>query len=92
MSRLGTWTPNTTDERLDRLESLAEIRQLAVRYALALDSRDLATLVTLFPRDVRVGADRMGRDALYAWFLDAMSKVRATVLPTPGTLVIRSSL
>ena len=58
MSRLGTWTPSTIEERIDRMESLAEIRQLPVRYALALDSRDIATLVTLFPADVRVGADR----------------------------------
>jgi hypothetical protein len=79
MSRLGTWTPGTTEERLDRMESLAEIRQLPVRYALALDSRDLTTLVTLFPADVRVGADRHGRDALHEWFVDAMSKVRTTV-------------
>lgn len=79
MSRLGTWTPTTTAERIDRIESLAEIRQLPVRYALALDARDLATLVSLFPTDVRVGRDRFGRDALYAWFLDSMSKVGATV-------------
>ncbi len=79
MSRLGTWTPRTSDERLDRMESLAEIHQLPVRYALALDSRDIATLVALFPVDVRVGADRSGRDALRDWFVDAMSKVRTTV-------------
>jgi hypothetical protein len=79
MSRLGAWVPSTLEERIDRIESLAEIRQLAVRYALALDSRDLSTLVTLFPVDVRVGAETSGRDALYAWFRDAMSKVRTTV-------------
>jgi hypothetical protein len=79
MSRLGTWTPSTVDERLDRMESLAEIRQLPVRYALALDSRDIAALVTLFPSDVRVGRDHSGRDALREWFVDAMSKVRTTV-------------
>src|SRR5690242_17322242 len=79
MSRLGIWTPSTLEERLDRIESLAHIRQLPVRYALALDSRDIATLVTLFPADVRVGADESGRDALFAWFVDAMRKVRTTV-------------
>ncbi len=79
MSRLGAWTPTAIEERVDRMESLAEIRQLAVRYALALDSRDIATLVTLFPADVRVGADSSGRDALFDWFVDAMSKVRTTV-------------
>jgi hypothetical protein len=79
MSRLGIWTPSTAEERLDRMESLAEIRQLPVRYALALDSRDITTLVTLFPTDVRVGGDQSGRDALFAWFVDAMSNVRTTV-------------
>jgi hypothetical protein len=79
VSRLGTWNPKTIEERIDRIESLAEIRQLPVRYALALDSRDLASLVALFPADVHVGADASGRDALHAWFLDAMRKVRTTV-------------
>ena len=32
-----------------------EIRQLASRYAIALDSRDLDTLVNLFVDDVQVG-------------------------------------
>jgi hypothetical protein len=79
MSRLGTWNPTTIEERIDRVESLAEIRQLPVRYALALDSRDLSTLVSLFPSDVRVGRDEFGREALYSWFLDSMSRVRTTV-------------
>jgi hypothetical protein len=79
MSRLGTWSPSTPEERIDRMESLAEINQLPVRYALALDSRDLATLVTLFPPDVGVGRDQSGRDALHGWFLHSMSKVRTTV-------------
>ena len=38
MSRLGVWQPSNAEERLDRLESLADIRQLPVRYALAVDS------------------------------------------------------
>ena len=41
--------------RLDRLESLDAIRQLAAKYALALDMRDLDALVNLFPEDVKVG-------------------------------------
>ena len=58
MSRLGPWEPADADARLDRLESLAEIRQLPVRYALALDSRDMDMLVSLFTPDVRVGRER----------------------------------
>jgi len=45
-----------------------EIRQLAYRYAEAVDSRDLAALVALFVDDVRVGGQAGGREALAAWF------------------------
>ncbi len=48
MTRLGGWNPSSVDEKIDRLDSLAEIRQLPPRYALAVDSRDLDTLVSLF--------------------------------------------
>ena len=41
-----------------------QIRQLAAHYAVAVDSRDLDTLVGLFVDDVRVGRDTFGRDAL----------------------------
>ena len=54
-------------QRIERLESIEEIRQLPARYALALDMRDLDALVGLFPDDVEVGASR-GREALRAWF------------------------
>jgi hypothetical protein len=79
VSRLGDWTPTTIEERLDRMESLADIRQLPHRYALCLDSRDMDTLVTLFPVDVRVGKDQTGRDALKRWFTDTMSQLGASV-------------
>ena len=64
-------TPASPDEvgrRLDRLESLEEIRQLVARYALALDMRDLDALCGLFPEDVQVGRGQRGRAALKAWF------------------------
>jgi hypothetical protein len=79
MSRLGTWAPATAEERLDRLESLAEIRQLPVRYALAIDSRDMDALVDLFVPDVRVGRDESGRDALKRWFTDTMRRPKTSV-------------
>ena len=41
--------------RIDRLESLDAIRQLAAKYSLALDMRDSDAWVNLFPADVRVG-------------------------------------
>ena len=55
---------NHSDEllaRVDRLESLDAIRQLAAKYSLALDMRDLDALVNLFPEDVKVGRDKVGR-------------------------------
>ncbi len=74
MSRLGTWKPTTVDERLDRMESLAAIRQLSHRYAVAVDSRDLDMLVDLFVPDVRVGKDERGREALKRWYALTLSR------------------
>jgi SnoaL-like domain len=68
MTRLGAWVPTTIEERLDRMESEAMIRQLPSRYAYALDSRDLAQLVQLFVPDVQVGREGRGRDALFRFF------------------------
>jgi uncharacterized protein (TIGR02246 family) len=53
--------------RIDRLESLDEIRQLAAKYSLALDMRDLDAMVGLFAPDVRVGKEASGRQALRAY-------------------------
>jgi hypothetical protein len=79
MSHLGVWKPASLEERIDRLESLASIRQLASRYAVALDSRNMDDLVALFVPNVRVGRDREGRPALKQWFTELMSGPRATV-------------
>jgi len=56
------------ETRMRRLEALEEIRMLASRYALALDSRDVATLVSLFVEDVATADGGLGREALAAWF------------------------
>src|SRR5262249_30846202 len=79
MGRLGAWNPSDLHERVERLESLAEIRQLAVRYARAVDARDLDALVALFAPDVQVGRDRSGRDALRDWFSGVLSTMRVSV-------------
>jgi hypothetical protein len=57
-----------TNARVAALEAREEIRQLAARYAVALDSRDVRTLVELFVDDVRTADGGVGRDALAAWF------------------------
>ena len=79
MSRLGAWKPATLEERIDRLESLASIRQLASRYALALDSRNMDDLVDLFVADVRVGGGTSGRPALKEWYSTVMRDWRVSV-------------
>jgi ketosteroid isomerase-like protein len=57
-----------------------QIRQLASRYAVALDARDLDTLVSLFVDDVRVGRDQVGRDALRASFAGQLKDLGVTIL------------
>ena len=57
-----------------------QIRQLASRYAVAIDARDLDTLVNLFVEDVRVGRDQVGRDALRANFTEQLSGLGVTIL------------
>ncbi|MGH2683981.1 MAG: nuclear transport factor 2 family protein [Actinomycetota bacterium] len=72
---------------LEKLLAHEEIRQLAARYALAVDSRDLDTLVGLFVEDVQVGRDARGRAALRASFETSLREVGVTVLNV-GTHVI----
>ena len=50
--------------RIDRLEALAAIQQLPIRYALAVDGRDIDTWVNLFVPDVRCGRHGSGREVL----------------------------
>jgi uncharacterized protein (TIGR02246 family) len=60
-------TATSLEARIDRLESLDAIRQLAAKYALALDMRDMEAMVSLFPADVKVGKEAAGRQALRAY-------------------------
>src|ERR1700730_10456191 len=65
-------TPSDLPTRIDRLEALDGIRQLALVYWLALDMRDSDAWVGLFPEDVRVGDGKTGRKALRDWFEETM--------------------
>ena len=47
--------PQTLEERIDRLESLDAIRQLAGKYSLSLDMRDMDAHVNLFAPDIQIG-------------------------------------
>lgn len=55
-------------ERLERVEAQLAIGQLPIRYALAVDGRDLTALVALFTDDVDCGRWGRGRPALSAYF------------------------
>ncbi|MDO8364769.1 MAG: nuclear transport factor 2 family protein [Actinomycetota bacterium] len=59
-------------ERIGRIEARLEIGQLPIRYAMAVDSRDLDTWLSLFVPDVQVGRDRFGREALRGYIEPAL--------------------
>jgi ketosteroid isomerase-like protein len=65
---------------LERLVAEADIRQLVARYAVALDRRDLETLVALFVPDVRAGQGTRGHAALREGFDSQLRTVGMTVL------------
>jgi hypothetical protein len=72
---------------VEKLLAYEEIRQLASRYAIHLDARDLDALVGLFVPDVRVGRETFGREALKADFNESLRGVGITFLNT-GSHVI----
>jgi uncharacterized protein (TIGR02246 family) len=72
---------------VEELLAYEEIRQLAARYALAVDSRDLDRLVGLFVDDVQVGRETFGRDALKASFDQSLRGIGRSILNV-GTHVI----
>jgi hypothetical protein len=51
-------------ERLEAVEARLAIGQLPIRYAMAVDGRDVDTWVNLFVSDVDLGRQGRGRDAL----------------------------
>jgi ketosteroid isomerase-like protein len=67
------------ESRLAQLEALQELRDLVSRYAVAVDSRDLDALVSLYVPDVRVGRWGNGREALRAYFREMLSDFGVSV-------------
>jgi ketosteroid isomerase-like protein len=65
---------------LEKLLAYEEIRQLASRYAVYSDARDMDALVDLYIPDVRVGRDTFGHEALRADFDSAFRGVGVTFL------------
>lgn len=75
------------EARVAALEAREAIRQLVARYALALDSRNVADLVRLFVPDVRTADGEVGRDALASWFDAILRPYRATFHLTGGHVI-----
>ncbi len=65
-------TDSSLLQRIDRLESLEEIRQLPAKYSLSLDMRDLDAHVNLFAPDIRVSREKTGRGHLKRWLDDTL--------------------
>lgn len=65
--------------RIDRLESTAAIQQLPMRYALAVDGRDVDGWVDLFVDDVDCGRHGRGRDALRGVIAGALASFYRSV-------------
>jgi ketosteroid isomerase-like protein len=72
---------------VERLLAITEIQQLAHRYAVYLDARDLDKLVALYVSDVRVTKETRGREALRADFDRALRAVGATFLQVGNHIV-----
>ena len=77
--------PSGPSGDVERLLAYEEIRQLASRYAIHLDARNLDALASLFIDDVRVGRDAegrplTGREALKADFNQSLRSVGVTFL------------
>ena len=51
-------------ERVERIEAQLAIQQLPIRYAMAVDARDIDAWVNCFRPDVNMGRHGTGRDAL----------------------------
>ncbi len=78
----------TREERIERLDAYSQIRDLAVRYAAAMATKDSETLGLLYVEDVRVGGGVTGREALRgAYFGAALHRLEISVLHA-GTHVI----
>jgi hypothetical protein len=65
--------------RLDAIESRLAIGQLPIRYAMAVDGRDVDAWLGLFVPDVQVGRDQVGREALRGYIEPALRTFRRSI-------------
>jgi hypothetical protein len=62
------------EARLARVEAHLAIGQLPIRYALAVDQRDLDAWVALFVPDLDMGSHGTGREALRTWIAPQVAR------------------
>jgi len=74
-------------DRIDRLESIQEIQALAVRYAMAVDARDLDAWLELFVDDIDCGRRGKGREALRGFIAPAVRTFYRSVHQVCGHVV-----
>lgn len=72
---------------IEQLLAYEQIRQLASRYAVTLNHRDLDALAALFVSDVRVGRDTFGRRALRDDFANQLRPLGRTVLQVTNHVI-----
>jgi len=82
----GARTPDLT-RRIDRLEAIHEIQQLAMRYAMAVDARDVDAWLDLFVPDVDCGRRGRGREALRAFITPALKIFYRSVHAVTGHVI-----
>lgn len=67
------------EARIDRIEAMQAIQQLPIRYALAVDGRDIDGWVGLFVEDVDCGRFGKGRDALKSFIAPTVANFYRSV-------------
>ena len=71
-------------DRIDRIESHQAIQQLAVRYAMAVDARDIDAWLGMFVDDIDCGRRGKGREALRTFIEPAVRDFYRTVHQITG--------
>lgn len=73
--------------RIDRVDSIQAIQALAVRYAMAVDARDIDTWLGTFVEDIDCGRRGRGREALRSFIEPAVRDFYRTVHQITGHIV-----
>lgn len=75
------------EERMDRSESYEQIRQLAYRYAVSVDSRDMKTLAGLFAEGAVFGGQSMTTEEIEARFGNMLAESPLSILNVGNHLI-----